>query len=120
MENNLDPDNYVNKFGKDKFLEFSEQQSIPIHKFIFEHYINLTTESPSSKAIFEKKLREIASNIKDSFVKKYTLEYFLEKVSELTPNINSKFSKNYVKSPKSLAKTKSYYNETKSLSLIHI
>ncbi len=115
LENNLDPDNYVNKFGKDKFLEISEQKSIPIHKFIFEHYISLTTESPSSKAIFEKKLREIASNIKDSFVKKYTLEYFLEKVYELTPNINSKFSKNYTKSPKSLAKTKSYYNETKSL-----
>ncbi len=120
LENNLDPDNYVNKFGKDKFLEISEQKSIPIHKFIFEHYMEQTTESPSSKAIFEKKLREIASNIKDSFVKKYTLEYFLEKVSELTPNINSKFSKNYMKSPKSLAKTKSYYNETKSLKSFEI
>ena len=120
LENNLDPDNYVNKFGKEKFLEFSEQKSIPIHKFIFEHYISLTTESPSSKAIFEKKLREIASNIKDSFVKKYTLEYFLEKVSELTPNINSKFRKNYMKSSKSLAKTKSYYNETKSLKSFEI
>ncbi|MEC6987104.1 MAG: DNA primase [Pseudomonadota bacterium] len=120
LENNLDPDNYVNKFGKEKFLEFSKQKSIPIHKFIFEHYISLTTESPSSKAIFEKKLREIASNIKDSFVKKYTLEYFLEKVSELTPNINSKFSKNYTKPAKSLAKTKSYYNETKSLKSFEI
>ena len=79
-----------------------------------------TTESPSSRAIFEKKLREIASNIKDSFVKKYTLEYFLEKVSELTPNINSKFSKNYKKFAKSLAKTKSYYNETKSLKSFEI
>ena len=120
LEKNLDPDNYVNKFGKDKFLEISDQKSKPIHKFIFEHYISHTTESPSSKAIFEKKLREIASNIKDSFVKKYTLEYFLEKVSELTPNINSKFSKNYIKSPKSLAKTKSYYNETKSLKSFEI
>ncbi len=120
LENNLDPDNYVNKFGKDKFLEISEQKSKPIHKFIFEHYISLTTESPSSKAIFEKKLREIASNIKDSFVKKYTLEYFLEKVSELTPNINSKFSKIYMNSPKSLAKTKNYYNETKSLKSFEI
>ena len=79
-----------------------------------------TNESPSSKAVFEKKLREIASNIKDSFVKKYTLEYFLEKVSELTPNINSMFGKNYKTSPKSLAKTKSYYNETKSLKSFEI
>jgi len=120
LEDNLDPDNYVNKFGKEKFLEISNQKNIPIHKFIFEHYISQTTESPSSRAIFEKKLREIASNIKDSFVKKYTLEYFLEKVSELTPNINSKFNKNYKTFPKSLAKTKSYYNETKSLKSFEI
>ena len=115
LENNFDPDNFVNKFGKDKFIEISDQKSIPIHKFIFKHYMYQTTENPSSKAIFEKKLREIALKIKDSFVKKYTLEYFLEKVSELTPNINSTFSKNYRTFPKSLAKTKNYYNETKSL-----
>ena len=115
LGNNLDPDNFVNKYGKQKFLEFSEKHSIQIHKFIFEHYLNKTTESPSSKAIFEKKLRDIASNIKDPFIKKYTLEYFLEKISDLTPNINSKFSKRIKSSPKSLAKTKDYYNETKSL-----
>ncbi|MDC2976490.1 DNA primase, partial [Candidatus Pelagibacter sp.] len=120
LENNLDPDNYINKFGKEKFLEISEQKSIPIHKFISEHYFNQITDSPSSKAIFEKKLREIASNIKDSFVKKYTLEYFLGKVSELTPNINSKLNKNFKTFPKSLAKTKSYYNETKSLKSFEI
>ena len=115
LEDNLDPDNYVNKFGKEKFLEISNKKNIPIHKFIFEHYMRQTTESPSSRAIFEKKLREIASNIKDNFVKKYTLEYFLEKISDLTPNINSKINRSYKKFPKSLAKTKSYYNETKSL-----
>tara|TARA_B100000674_G_scaffold137660_1_gene107334 strand:+ start:582 stop:1379 length:798 start_codon:yes stop_codon:yes gene_type:complete len=120
LENDLDPDNYVNKFGKDKFLEISDQKSVPIHKFIFEHYMGQITESPSSKAIFEKKLREIASKIKDTFVKKYTLEYFLEKVSELTPNINSRFGKNYKTFAKSLAKTKSYYNETKSLKSFEI
>tara|TARA_Y100001958_G_scaffold64982_1_gene43632 strand:+ start:47 stop:1027 length:981 start_codon:yes stop_codon:yes gene_type:complete len=120
LENNLDPDNFVNKYGKDKFLEFSNKNSIPIHKFIFEHYLNQTNDNPSSKAIFEKKLRNIASNIKDSFVKKYTLEFFLQKISELTPNINSKFQKNYNTFPKSLAKTKSYYNETKSLKSFEI
>ena len=120
LEDNLDPDNYVNKFGKEKFLEISDKKTIPIHKFILEHYLRQTTENPISQAIFEKKLREIASNIKDSFVKKYTLEYFLEKISELTPNINSKFKKNNKIFPKSLAKTKSYYNETKSLKSFEI
>ncbi len=120
LEDNFDPDNYVNKFGKEKFLEISNQKTIPIHKFIFDHYMGQTTESPSSRAIFEKKLREIASKIKDSYVKKYMLEFFLEKLSELTPNINSKFAKNYKIFPKSLEKTKSYYNETKSLKSFEI
>ena len=120
LEDNFDPDNYVNKFGKDKFLKISSLRSIPVHKFIFEHYMGQTNETPSSKAIFEKKLREIASNIKDVFVKKYTLEYFLQKISELTPNINSKFNKNYKTFPKSLTKTKRYYNETKSLKSFEI
>ena len=112
---NLDPDNYVSKFGKEKFLEFSSKNSIPIHKFIFQHYSSQISENPSSKAIFEKNLREIASKIKDSFVKKYTLEYFLKKISELTPYINLNNSKNFKTSIKSLEKTKNYYNETKSL-----
>ncbi len=115
LENNFDPDNFVNKLGKNNFLDFSKQNSIPIHKFILEHYLKQTNDSPSSKAIFEKKLREIAFNIKDNYVKKYTLEYFLEHISELTPNINSNYSKNFKQTVKSLAKTKNYYNETKSL-----
>ena len=115
LENNLDPDNYVNKFGKEKFLEFSKTVSIPIYKFIFQHYSMQINENPSSKAIFEKKLREIAANIKDSYVRKYILEYFLEKILELTPNLNYKFSKNYKQPTKSLDKTKTYYNETKTL-----
>ncbi len=120
LEDNLDPDSYVNKFGKGKFLEISNQKTIPIHKFIFEHYISQITESPSSRAIFEKKLRDIASRIKDNYVKKYTLEYFLEKISELTPNINSNYSKNFRSPIKSLTKTKNYYNETKSLKSFEI
>ncbi len=120
LKNNLDPDNFVSKYGKNKFIEFSKKNSIPIHKFIFEHYLNQTNENPSSKAIFEKKLRDIASNIKDTFIKKYTLEYFLEKISGLTPNINSNFSKRFKLSAKSLAKTKNYYNETKSLKSFEI
>tara|TARA_B100000123_G_scaffold247188_1_gene204053 strand:- start:353 stop:1873 length:1521 start_codon:yes stop_codon:yes gene_type:complete len=115
LENNFDPDNFVNKYGKENFLDLSDKNSIPIHKFIFEHYLNKTNEDPSSKAIFEKKLRTIASKIKDNFVKKYTLEYFLEKISDLTPNINSKYKKKSKIFAKSLPKTKNYYNETKSL-----
>ena len=56
--------------------------------FIFNHYKNETENDPSSLAIFEKKIRSIANSIKDEFIKKYVLEFFLEKISSLTPNIN--------------------------------
>ena len=59
-------------------------------------------DNPSSRAIFEKKLRSISSTIKDEFIRKYVLEYFLEKISEFTPNTNLKYKKNYSKLPNHL------------------
>ena len=56
----------------------------------------------------------------ETFPRKYVLEYFLEKISELTPNSNFKYNKNYSISTKSLKSTQNYYNETKSLSAIDI
>ena len=120
LEDNLDPDNYVNKFGKEKFLEISNQKIIPIHKFIFEHYISQITESPSSRAIFEKKLRGIANTIKDDFIKKYVLEYFLEKISELTPHSNQNNKRFYSKKTKSLESTKKYFKESQSLTGVEL
>ena len=61
---------------------------LSIHQFIFSHYKKQTENNPSSLAIFEKKLRSIANTIKDNFIKKYVLEYFLEKIAELTPHSN--------------------------------
>ena len=64
---------------KNFFLDFSQKNSVSIHKFIFNHYFKNMEDSPSSKAIFEKKLRSISTTIKDEFIKKYVLEYFLDK-----------------------------------------
>ncbi len=115
-----DPDSFVNEKGKDFFLDFSKNNAVPIHKFIFNHYFKDMNDNPSSRAIFEKKLRAISLTIKDEFIRKYVLEYFLGKVSELTPNTNFKFKKNYSKPTKSLKSTQNYYNETKSLKAIDI
>jgi len=48
-------------------------------------------------AIFEKKLRSIAGTIKDDFIKKYVLEFFLEKISSLTPHSNVSKKQFYTK-----------------------
>ena len=115
-----DPDSYVNKNGKDHFLEFTKKNKILIHNFLFDHYKNQTKNEPSSLAIFEKTIRSIANSIKDQFIKKYVLENFLEKISSLTPNANyNKNKKTFIKI-KSLKSTQKYFNETKNLSSIEI
>ncbi len=115
-----DPDSYVNKNGKENFINFTEQSKLSIHQFIFSHYKKQTENNPSSMAIFEKKLRDIANTIKDDFIKKYVLEYFLEKVSELTPHSNHNRKKFYFKKTKTLDSTKKHYNESQSLTGVEL
>ena len=71
-------------------------------------------------AIFEKKLRSIEPTIKDNYIKKYVLEYFLEKISSLTPLSNMGKKNFYLKKAKSLETTKKFFNESKSLSGVEI
>jgi DNA primase len=115
-----DPDSYVNKYGKNYFVDFTNQSKLSIHQFIFSHYKKQTENNPSSMAIFEKKLRNIANTIKDDFIKKYVLEYFLEKIAELTPHSNQNKKKFYIKKTKSLDSTKKHFNESQSISGVEL
>ncbi len=120
LPNKEDPDSFVNKNGKNYFIDFTKKNKLPIHQFIFSHYKKQTKNNPSSMAIFDKKLRDIAGSIKDNFIKKYVLEYFLEKISDLTPH-SSNFKKNtFSKKVKSLDATKKIFNESKSLSGVEL
>ena len=120
LPNKEDPDSYVNKNGKNNFIDFSKQSKLSIHQFIFSHYKRQTKNNPSSMAIFEKKLRTIANTIKDDFIKKYVLEYFLEKISELTPYSNQNKKGFYSKKTKTLHTTKKYFNESQSLTGVEL
>ena len=71
-------------------------------------------------AIFDKKLRSIANTIKDDYIKKYVLEYFLEKISELTPHTSLNKKKFFVKKTKSLESTKRHFNESQSLTGVEL
>ena len=116
-----DPDSYVNKNSKNFFIDFTKQSKISIHQFIFSHYKKQTENNPSSMAIFEKKLRSIANTIKDDYIKKYVLEYFLEKISELTPHSNlNKKNYNYKKTIKSLTRTKKIFKDSQSLTGVEL
>jgi len=115
-----DPDSFANKNGKVNFIDYTTQSKISIHQFIFNHYKKQTDSNPSSMAIFEKKLRLIANTIRDKYIKKYILEFFLEKISDLTPHSNLVQKKYYTKRIKSLASTQKHFNESKSLSAIEL
>ena len=115
-----DPDSFVNKNGKDYFMDFSKQSKISIHQFIFNHYKKKTNNDPSSMAIFEKKLRNIANTIKDNFIKKYVLEYFLERISDLTPYTSQNKKNSFIKKIKSLDTTKKHFSDSQSLSAVEL
>jgi len=114
-----DPDSFVNKNGKNYFIDYSKQNKISIHEFIFSHYKKYTSNDPSSMAIFDKKLRTIANTIKDNFIKKYVLEYFLGKISDLAPHTSQNKRRFYNKT-KSLESTKKHFIESKSLSGVEL
>ena len=120
LPNNEDPDSFTNKNGKNYFIDFTKQNKISIHQFIFDHYNKQTDNNPSSLAIFEKKLRSIANTIKDKFIQKYVLEYFLERIFSFTPHLNNNKKKFLTKKLKSLKSTQKYFNESKSISSIEI
>ena len=115
-----DPDSFVNKNGKEYFFDYSKQNKLSIHQFIFNHYKKNTQNNPSSMAIFEKKLRSIANTIKDSYIKKYVLEYFIEKISGLTPYTSQNQKNFFVKKTRSLEKTQKHFNESQSLSGVEL
>ena len=115
-----DPDSFVNKNGKEVFLKFASENKVPIHKFIFNHYIGKTNKDPSSLAILEKNLRSIANSIKDNFIKKYILESFLEGISDFTPHSNFSNKGFYQKKARSLKSTQKHFNESKSLSHVEL
>ena len=120
LPNKEDPDSFVNKNGKNYFLDFVKQSKISVHQFIFSHYKQQTKNDPSSMAVFEKKLRDIANTVKDNFIKKYIMEYFLEKISELTPNISKNKNYKFKKNIKSLESTKKHFQESQSLSGVEL
>ena len=115
-----DPDSFVNKNGKNYFIDFSKKSKIFIHQFIFNHYKKQTNNDPSSMAIFEKKLRSIANTIKDNFIKKYVLEYFLERISDLTPYTSQNKKNFFIKKTKPLDATKKHFSDTQSLSAVEL
>ena len=116
-----DPDTFVEKKGKNEFLNYYKNHKIPVHKLIFEHYKKENSSSPSGLASLEKKFKSIANSVKDSVVKKYILGYFLESLAKYSPGTAFKnLKKSSINFSKPLDKTKQLFKDTESFSSIDI
>ncbi len=114
MPDGFDPDDYIKKNSKEKFLQLLKEKNI-IQSFIWNNYIDkIDKNNPFEISKFEKEIKKVCYSIKDETLKKYVLEDFLSKIKNLTPIQNSKRSFTHFKNFK---KSKDYHllNETKSL-----
>jgi DNA primase len=113
LPENLDPDSYINKYGKDFFLKLASNK-IDIKDFIWQSYYDVIDKnSPQSLSVFEKKIKSICREIKDKTLSKYFMDYFVKKIDELTPSLNFK-KNNFFKIKKiqnPLKQTKETFNQ---------
>ena len=85
LPNNEDPDDYIKKNGKDKFINFLKEKKI-IQDYVWNLYSSKIDKSdPYAISKFEKEIKKICYSIKDEVLRKYILEDFLEKIKLLTP-----------------------------------
>jgi len=95
LPKNKDPDNFIMENGKDYFLSYTNKK-ISIYDLIWNHhYSDIDINQPSSLAQLDKILKNQSNKIKDETVRKYTKEFFLNKLNQLTPLTNKKQKINF-------------------------
>ena len=122
LPNNQDPDDFVNENGKEYFLSYVNKK-ISIYDLIWNHhYKDTDINQPSSLAQLDRILKDQADKVRDDTVKKYTKEFFLNKLSRLTPLTNKKQKKDFKlyreKLPLSL--TKEIFSKKKNYSEVEL
>ena len=86
-----------------------------IHDFIWNsYYQDVNKNDPHSLTLFEKKIKTLCGSLNDKTLAKYFLNSFLNKINELTPNINSKnnYFYKFKKKFTPLQQTKDSYNQS--------
>ena len=117
-----DPDDFIKKNGKDKFIEFLESKKI-IQSYIWDAYLyDVNINNPFEISKFEKKIKSACYGIKDEILKKYILEDFLQKLKNLTPlqNYKKTFIPYAKKNFKILNETKQIHKEKNHFSKAEI
>jgi len=115
-----DPDDFIKKNGKNKFLDFLKNKKI-IQSYLWYLYTDqLDSNDPFAISKFEKKIKQLCYSIQDETLRKYILEEFLEKIRKLTPIQSSQknfknFSRFNKRNFKILNETKTLHNQKNHL-----
>ena len=122
MPKGEDPDDFIKKNGKNKFIDFLKSRKI-IQSYIWDIYLSeVNTSNPFEISKFEKKIKALCYTIKDETLKKYILEDFLSKLKGLTPiqNFKKVFTPYIKKNFNILNETKQLHREQSSFSKAEI
>ena len=121
MPQGLDPDDYVNKFGKDGFIKLINKKN-DITNFVFEYAAKqLRDYSATSLAELEKKLMDIADTIEDTIIKKYYKNFFKNKIFEnLIKKNKNKLNKLQISNSFDMNRLEMSEQEVKEFSFCHL
>ena len=116
LSESQDPDDFIKKEGKEKFLLLLKQK-ISIEDYIWNINFNkINKSSPYEISKFEKEIRKLCYQIKDEVLRKHILEIYLNNLNNLTPRQKNPFFSNKFRSkPKLLNETKEIYNRKQNL-----
>ena len=120
-----DPDDYIKRYGKEKFLDLLKQRK-SIEDYIWDqHVINYDLNSPFEVSKFEKKIKSMCFSINDEVLKKYIFSHFLFKLKKITKSEKNVTNKNDFKILKETSKVKRKKNlftkeEIKEFDLLYI
>ena len=125
MPEGKDPDDFIKDNGKEGLINLLKDKEM-IQSYIWSYQLSkININSPFEISNFEKKIKKIAYSIKDNVLKKYVVENFLEKISNLTPIQKSKSRSRFNnlalrKNMKILKETQILHNKRKNLSKVQI
>ncbi len=85
LPHEVDPDDFIKEKGKSTFQNLIDS-NVSVEDFIWKMYLrDLDKSDPYAITKFEKKFKYLCQSIKDTTLKKYILENYLEKIRNLTP-----------------------------------
>ena len=83
LDDGLDPDDYVKKYGIKSFEELIKNSTQLNHQIWNNYLINSNISTPEGKADFERKLRDLLKVIKDKNIKKHYGIFFKNSLQKL-------------------------------------